>query len=75
MGTVEVGGVEKGDAGVEGVVDEFDHIGVGLRQPIESRHAHAPQPLFGHLKALQPELDSGHFHSHFAELGLVDMRT
>ena len=44
MGTEEVGGVEKGDAGVDGVVDKFDHIGVGLGQPIESRHTHASEP-------------------------------
>lgn len=64
MGAVDVGSVEKRDAGVDGVVDEFDHIGLGLRRAVEGGHGHAAQPLFRHLKALRSELHFRHIHSH-----------
>lgn len=38
---VDIGGVEKGDAGVDGMVDERNHVGLGLWRALDSRHAHA----------------------------------
>lgn len=49
---VDVGGVEKCDSGVNGMVDEFDHIGLGLGLAVVSRHAHTTQPLLRYFKAL-----------------------
>ena len=42
---VDVGSVEEGDAGVDGMVDESDHVLFGLWRAIELGHAHAAQPL------------------------------
>ena len=42
---VEVGSVEEGDAGVDGMVDESDHVFFGLWGAIEFGHAHAAQTL------------------------------
>lgn len=35
VGAVDVGGVEEGDAGVDGVVDELDHVWFWLRGAVE----------------------------------------
>ena len=65
MGTVEVGGIKKGNAGFDGVVDELDHVGVGLGKPVKGGHTHASEALLGDLQALRSELDFGHIYSHF----------
>ena len=39
-GAVEVGGVREGDAAVDGVVDDGDHV-LRLGRAIEGRHAQA----------------------------------
>jgi hypothetical protein len=44
-GAVDVGGVEKGDAGVDGVVDESDHVLFGFGRAIGSGHPHAAEAL------------------------------
>lgn len=54
--SVHVGGVEKSDAGVDGVVDEGDHVGVGFGGPVESGHAHATEALTGDLQPLRAKL-------------------
>nr|GMD72274.1 putative late blight resistance protein homolog R1B-16 isoform X1 [Ipomoea batatas] len=41
----DVGGVKERDAGVNGVVDEGDHVGVGLGRAVEGGHAHTAQSL------------------------------
>lgn len=38
---VEIGSIEMSDAGVDGVVDEFDHVFFGFGRSITSRHSHA----------------------------------
>jgi hypothetical protein len=48
-GAVDVGGVEEGDPGVDGVVDESNHVLFGLGRAIDGGHAHAAQALCGHL--------------------------
>lgn len=54
-GAVDVGGVEEGDAGADGVANEGDHVGLRLGRPVERRHAHATQPLRRHLQPLRPQ--------------------
>jgi hypothetical protein len=45
-GAVDIGGVEEGDAGVDGMVDESDHVFFGLGKAIEGGgHAHAAEAL------------------------------
>jgi hypothetical protein len=44
-GAVEVGGVEEGDAGVDGVLYESDHVLFWLGRAIEAGHAQATQAL------------------------------
>ena len=39
-GAIAVGGVEKCDAGIDGLVNEFDHLGLGLGRAVEGGHAH-----------------------------------
>ena len=51
-GSVYVRGVEEGDAGVNGMVDERDHIWFRLCRPIEGRHAHATKSLSRNLQTL-----------------------
>ena len=41
VGPIYVGGVKEGDTTVDGMVDEFDHVGIGLGRAVESGHAHA----------------------------------
>jgi len=33
---VDVGGVEEGDPGGDGVVDELDHVRLGLGRPVDA---------------------------------------
>ena len=40
-GAVEVSGVKEGDAAVDGVVDDGDHVLLRLGRAIEGRHAQA----------------------------------
>jgi hypothetical protein len=54
-GAVHVGGVEEGDTGVDGVVDERDHVFFGL-----AGHAHATEALCGHLQSLRTQLYPPH---------------
>lgn len=54
---IDIGGVEEGDATIDGVVDEGDHVGLGLRGPVEGRHAHTSEPLNRDLEALGAQLD------------------
>ena len=44
-GAIDVGGVEQGDAAVDSVVNESDHIFFRLGRVIEGGHAHAPKSL------------------------------
>ena len=44
-GAVDVGGVEQGDAAVDGMVNESDHVFFRLGRAIEGGHAHAPKSL------------------------------
>lgn len=70
MGAVRVGGIEEGDAGVNGVVDEGDHVGIRLRRAVKSGHAHTAMSLCRYLKALRAKLDSPHC-CHFLSLGYL----
>jgi len=49
---VDVGSVEEGDSGGDGVVDELDHVGLRLRRAVEGGHAHAAEALRGDLQPL-----------------------
>ena len=52
-GAVDVGGVEEGDAGVDGVVDESYHVFFGLGKATEGDgHAQAAEALCRHLQPL-----------------------
>ena len=51
---VEVGGVEQGDAGGDGVVDELHHVRLGLGRAVGEGHAHAAQAQPRHLQPLRP---------------------
>lgn len=44
VGAIGIGGIEHGDAAVNGVVDDLDHVGFWLRWSIIGRHPHASQP-------------------------------
>lgn len=66
---VDVGGVEKSDAAVDGVVDQSDHVGVGLGRAVEGGHAHAAKTLCGHFETLRTELDSRNLRSHYEVAG------
>ncbi len=46
---VDLGGVEEGDALVDGGADERDAVGVGGRRAVAVAQAHAAQPEGGHL--------------------------
>jgi hypothetical protein len=59
---VDVGGVEEGDPRCDGVVDELDHVGLGLGRAVEGGHAHASEALRGDLQALRAELHAGNGH-------------
>lgn len=45
MRAIDIGSVEMGDAVIDGMVDDFDHIRLRLRRAIAPGHAHAPKPL------------------------------
>lgn len=45
MGAVHIGGVKEGDAGVDGMANEGDHVGFGLGRAVTEGHAHAAQAL------------------------------
>ena len=62
MRAVNVGGVEEGDPGGDGVVDELDHVRLGLGRTVEGGHAHAAEALRGDLQPLRAQLDAGHRH-------------
>jgi hypothetical protein len=59
-GAVDVGGIKEGDAGVEGMVDESDHVFFGLGKAIDAGHAHATEALCGHLQSLRTQLYPPH---------------
>jgi hypothetical protein len=59
-GAVDVGGIKEGDAGVEGMVDESDHVFFGLGRAIKGGHAHATEALCGHLQSLRTQLYPPH---------------
>jgi hypothetical protein len=42
-GAVDVRGIKEGDAGVEGMVDESNHVFFKLRRAIDAGHAHATE--------------------------------
>lgn len=42
MGPIEIGSVEKCDAGIDGMVDELDHINLRLGRAVGGGHAHTP---------------------------------
>jgi hypothetical protein len=67
-GAVHVGGVEEGDAGVDGVVDESYHVLFGLGRAIKGGHAHAAEALCGDLQSLRTQLYPPHYSSglHFS---------
>ncbi|KAJ0780075.1 hypothetical protein HanPI659440_Chr06g0233561 [Helianthus annuus] len=41
FGAVDIGGVEEGDTGVDGVVDELDHVRFRFGNTVQIGHAHA----------------------------------
>jgi hypothetical protein len=59
---VDVGGVEEGDPGVDGVVDKLDHLRLGFWRAVEGGHAHAAEALRGDLQPLRAQLDARHRH-------------
>ena len=60
MRAVDVGGVEEGDPGSDGMVDKLDHVRLGLGRAVEGRHAHTAVALRGNLQPLRAQLDAGH---------------
>ena len=64
VGAVDVRGVEEGDAGGDGMVDENDHVFIGLGRAVEGGHAHAAKSLSGDLEALRSQLDPPHYSCH-----------
>ena len=60
MRAVDVGGVEEGDAGGDGVVDKLYHVLFGFRWAVHERHAHTAQSLGRHLHALRAQQYSTH---------------
>ncbi|KAM3004351.1 hypothetical protein FF2_034610 [Malus domestica] len=63
-GAVDVGGVEEGDASRDGMVDESDHVFIGLGRAIEGGHAQAAKSLSGDLEALRTQLDLPYYSYH-----------
>ena len=59
---IDVGGVEQGDSGGDGVVDELDHVGLGLGRAVEGGHAHAAEALRRDLQPLGAQLDAANGH-------------
>jgi hypothetical protein len=57
--TVEIAGIEKVDAGVEGGMDRRNTLGP-IRRAVHSRHAHAAEPDLGHLRTRLSELAMSH---------------
>jgi hypothetical protein len=53
---VDVGGVEEGDPGRDGVAEERHHVGLGLALAIRHGHAHAAQALRRDLQPLRAQL-------------------
>jgi len=49
---IEVGGVKEGDPGGDSVVDEIDHVRLGLGRAVAERHAHAAEALRGDFHPL-----------------------
>jgi hypothetical protein len=66
-GAVDIGGVEEGDAGVDGMTDESDHVLFGLGRTIDAAgHAHAAEALCRHLQSLRTQLYPPHSYGlHF----------
>ncbi|TVU03549.1 hypothetical protein EJB05_50864, partial [Eragrostis curvula] len=62
VGAVDVGGVEEGDAGGDGVVDERDHVRLGLGRAVEGGHSHAAEALRRDLQTLRAKLHARHGH-------------
>lgn len=60
VGPINVGRVEEGDAGIDGVVDEVYHFGLGLWRAEESGHAHTAKTQRRNLQALRAQLHFGH---------------
>uniref|UniRef100_A0A3Q7IAF0 Uncharacterized protein n=1 Tax=Solanum lycopersicum TaxID=4081 RepID=A0A3Q7IAF0_SOLLC len=53
VGPIYIGSIEKCDAGVNGVVDELDHIGIGFGRPVA-----AAEPYLSPWTALAEAIDS-----------------
>ena len=66
--TIEVGSVKMGDTTIYGMMYEWDHFSLWLRNAIESRHAHASESLCRDFKALGAQLDPPHCSCHFCNL-------
>ena len=61
MRAVGVRGVEKGDARVDGVVDEFDHVGLELRRPVNADMPMQPRPCLETSSPCEPSFIRGTF--------------
>jgi len=60
VGSIDIGGVEWSDPGVDSMVDEGDHVLFRLWRVVGGRHAHASKSLCWYFKTLWPQLDPFH---------------
>lgn len=50
VGSVDVGGVKEGDAGVDCMANELYHVGLRLQRPVDCEsHGHASESLRRHF--------------------------
>jgi hypothetical protein len=61
-GAVHVRGVEEGNAGGDGMVDERDHVRLRLRRAVVGGQAHAAEALRRDLEPLRAQLHARHHH-------------
>lgn len=61
--TVDVGGIEERNAGINGVVEKSDGVTFGLGRTVERGNPHATEALSRDLKALASQLHPPHFAS------------
>src|SRR5262249_6092669 len=59
--TVEVAGVEHGDAGLERGMDGGDRLRI-VGRPVAARHAHATEPHFGNVGTVSSQSNKPHLN-------------
>nr|GMD59944.1 hypothetical protein Iba_chr12aCG6330 [Ipomoea batatas] len=72
VGAIHIGGVEQGDAGINGVVNELDHIFIRLGRAVKTGHPHTAKTLRRYFQPLRTQLDPRHICCHCS---LITMQT